>query len=150
MRFASERRRRDAVHVDLTAMIDVVFQLVLFLILTTTFEQEAERQQHPSGPAIDIRLPQSQGPAVSADTRDIQVWIGRDGTLYLNDEPTDRAALEARFAAAAAQDTSALVVIRADQGVAHGSVVAVMDLARRQGLSRLAIATEDPEVGSQP
>jgi len=128
-------RRPDPI-IDLTPMIDIVFQLVLFFMVTTTFK---------SSPAIQVDLPRSSRDVVVADRDDIFVWIARDGQTFLGDAAAGRASLAAAFAAAAAARLDTLVIIKADQGTDHGVVVAVMDLARSYGLTRLAIATEPGE-----
>ena len=130
-------RRPDPI-IDLTPMIDIVFQLVLFFMVTTTFK---------SSPAIQVDLPRSSRDVVVADREDIFVWIARDGQTFLGESPVDRSALAAAFATAAGARIDTLVIIKADRGTDHGAVVTVMDLARSYGLSRLAIATEpgDPE-----
>ena len=73
----------------------------------------------------------------------MQIWMTAEGAIYVDDRP-DRCGQPAQAARAprpaAAPNTT--VVIKADQGVTHGRVVGVMDLARGLGLSRLAIATE--------
>lgn len=136
------RARRDEIHIDLTPMIDVVFQLVLFLLLSTTFKkEEAEQNAGEKAPGIQVDLPKSSSQAVLSDPDDVTVWIASDGGTYLDDQRRSNAELRSAFRAAAAKNSGTLVIIKADQGVAHGSVVAVMDLARAAGLTRLAIAT---------
>jgi biopolymer transport protein ExbD len=127
-------RRPDPI-VDLTPMIDVVFQLVLFFMVTTTFR---------TSPAIQVDLPRAAQDVVLADRDDLLVWIGVDGAMYLDDVAVDDAVLDVALARAAARDPETLVILKADRGTEHGAVVRVMDLARGHGLTRLAIAT-DPE-----
>jgi biopolymer transport protein ExbD len=129
--------RRPDPMVDLTPMIDIVFQLVLFFMVTTTFK---------SSPAIQIDLPRSSRDLVVAERDDVLIWVAVDGALFLDQRPVGWTELGARLAAAAAARDDTLVILKADRGVEHGRVVAVMDLARGYGLTRLAIATE-PERG---
>jgi biopolymer transport protein ExbD len=123
-------------------MIDVVFQLVLFFMVSTTFV---------STPGIQVDLPRSSAQILQATDDDLNVWLScvpsggaacGSTKLHLGSEPTTLAQLSATFQAAAAEDLETLVVLKADQGVAHGDVVRVMDAARGTGLTRLAIATE--------
>jgi biopolymer transport protein ExbD len=65
-----------------------------------------------------------------------------DGAIYVDDKAVSAQSLRSVFQSRARQDPNTLVVIKADAGVSHGRVVAVMDQARAQGLTRLAIATE--------
>lgn len=151
MNFGRRGGRREIMHLDLTPMIDVVFQLVLFLLLATTFKREEESYRAEGegklAPGIQVDLPRASAEAVLADKKDINVWITQQGQMFLDDQAVDIATLRSRFHDAAAADPSTLVIVKADAGVTHGSVVRVMDLARNQGLTRLAIATENPDAG---
>ncbi len=114
-------------------MIDVVFQLLLFFMVTTTFI---------SSPGIQVDLPRSSSEVVISDKKDINIWMTNEGAVYADDEPVTTAELLQLFQRRARADPNTMVVIKADQGVSHGRVVGVMDIARNQGLSKLAIATE--------
>ncbi len=138
-------RRPDPV-IDVTPMIDIVFQLVLFFMVSTTFI---------NAPGLQVDLPRSSSQMVISDTRDIAVWMTcgerlagggcKPGSVYVNDKPVTVERLEQIFESSAARDPDTLVVIKADTGVQHGRVVQIMDLARGEGLTRLAIATEVAE-----
>lgn len=134
MKFAAKRRPDPLV--DITPMIDIVFQLVLFFMVSTTFI---------SAPGIQVDLPRSSAQTVLTEKREINVWMTPQGAVYVDDEPMTGEELRTRFRQAAERDTGTLVIIKADTAVEHGRVVTVMDLARSEGLARLAIATEtDP------
>lgn len=131
MRFVAGRRPDPVI--DVTPMIDVVFQLVLFFMVSTNFVQS---------PGIQVDLPRSSAQTVLSDDKDINVWMTLDGAVFVDDEPVDVSALVDLFRDRGRADPNTLVVIKADTGVSHGRVVAVMDQARAQGLTRLAIATD--------
>lgn len=134
MRFSVPRR--DDPVIDVTPMIDVVFQLLLFFMVTTTFI---------SSPGIQVDLPRSSSDVVLGKDDDIDIWMTAEGAVYANDVPVDTAELLALFQRRAKGDPNTMVVIKADRGVRHGRVVGVMDMARGQGLTRLAIATDASE-----
>ena len=67
------------------------------------------------------------------------------GAIYVDDQPVTLEQLESRLTRVGEQSPDTLIIIKADTGVGHGRVVAVMDLARSLGLSKLAIATEPNE-----
>jgi biopolymer transport protein ExbD len=125
-------RRPDPI-VDITPMIDIVFQLVLFFMVSTTFK---------SAPGIQVDLPRSSQDVVVADKDDLNIWMTLDGAIFVDDQPVDVARLKTILERTAERNPETLVVIKADTGVEHGRVVTVMDMARLRGLSRLAIATE--------
>lgn len=138
MRFRAPSRRRAPAAVDVTPMLDVVFQLVLFFMVTTNFVSSPE--------GIQVDLPRASAQVVVAEAEDVQIWLSKDGAVFVGDAPVDLAGLKEVLLAAAKRDPSTLVVVKADANVSHGRVVTVMDLARSYGLTRLAIAT-DPEGG---
>lgn len=135
--FGTARRPDPAI--DLTPMIDVIFQLVLFFMVTMN---QATYDALNAAPGIEVDLPRASAEAVISDARDISLWMARDGAVYADEVSVSTPELVQILRARARVDPSTQVVIKADQGVPHGRVVAVMDLARNQGLTRLAIATE--------
>ena len=131
MNFSS--RRRDEGTVDVTPLIDIIFQLVLFFMVSTTFV---------TTPGIQVELPQSSSQTILREDNDIEIWVTREGSVQVDDAPVDWAGLRSSLATARQNNPSTLVIVKADKEVDHGRVVAVLDLARSLGLSQLAIATE--------
>lgn len=131
MRFSVSRRADPTI--DVTPMIDVVFQLLIFFMVTTTFI---------TSQGIQVDLPRSSAQVVLSEKKDLNVLITQDGAVYLDDVAVTSDGLASALQRRAKVEPNAQVVIKADQGVSHGRVVAVMDLARSHGLTRLAIATE--------
>lgn len=126
-------RRREESRVDVTPLIDVIFQLVLFFMVSTTFI---------SSPGIQVDLPRSSAQTIIRERQDLNVWMTTDGAVFLEEQPMTWEALGRSFDQAALNDPNTMIIIKADAKVDHGRVVAVMDLARGKGLTRLAIATE--------
>ena len=134
MRFTTTRRADPVI--DVTPMIDIVFQLVLFFMVSTTFVQT---------PGIQVDLPRSSAQTVLADDTDINIWMTVEGAVYVDDVAVTTGELRSLLEARAKVDPNTMVVLKADTGVDHGKVVVVMDLARAFGLTKIAIATELPE-----
>ena len=132
MNFGSAHRRADLV-VDVTPLIDIIFQLVLFFMVSTTFV---------TSPGIQVDLPRSSAQTIIREKKDENVWVTHDGAVYVDDQPVDWKGLARAFDVAVQDDPTTMVIVKADKDVGHGRVVAVMDLARSKGLTRLAIATE--------
>lgn len=132
------RSRREGPRVDVTPLIDIIFQLVLFFMVSTTFV---------TSPGIQVDLPRSSAQTILRDRDDVNIWVTADGAVYVDDDPVDWTGLRAALESASVENPSTLVIVKADEAVDHGRVVAVMDLARSFGLSRLAIATEAGGVG---
>lgn len=133
MDFSSPRRRAPLI-LELTPLIDVVFLLLIFFMVSTTFVNQ------PAG--IQVDLPRSENRDVIPEGADVSLHLAADGRILFEDEAITGEQLQSRLAAAAREDPSTLVVLRADEALAHGRVVAVMDLARSLGLTSFAIATE--------
>lgn len=131
MKFALARREDP--RIDVTPMIDIVFQLVLFFMVSTTFA---------SAPGFEVELPSASSQTVVNQEEELEIWITLDGTVVVGDAPMETMAFESWLEDRAEKAPNAMVVLKADVGVSHGRVVEVMDLARTAGLTRLAIATE--------
>jgi len=123
--------------INLTSLIDVVFLLLIFFMVSTTFERQA---------ALRIDLPEAstleQQPA---DPHKIELVIDRNGRMFVNDRELvdDRpATIRAAFVEVAGTERDLPVVIRADADTPHHFVVTAMDVTGQLGFTRLSIATE--------
>ncbi|PCM45539.1 ExbD/TolR family protein [Marinobacter sp. ANT_B65] len=131
------RQRSQEVGVDLTPLIDVVFLLLIFFMVSTTFTRESHLQ---------VELPEASGePASPAEVKQIDVVINAEGQYVLNDKAlvnNRRETLERGVSELAEGDTALPFIITADARTAHEYVVRAMDVAGRLGFSRLSITTE--------
>ena len=130
MRF--RKARRESVTLDITPLIDCVFLLLIFFMLSTTFVV---------APGIRINLPQAHAEPVRHERQDLRVKVDAQGNVYVGDQRTSADDLVGRFRDTARADRDTLVVIEADKETPHKHVVDVMDRAKSAGLHRLAIAT---------
>ena len=132
-----KRQRSQEVAMDLTPLIDVVFLLLIFFMVSTTFTRESHLQ---------VELPQASGnPAPPAEVEQIDVVISADGQYLLNDKPlvnNRRETLERGIRELADADTSLPFIITADARTPHEFVVRAMDAAGRLGFAKLSITTE--------
>jgi biopolymer transport protein ExbD len=131
MNFKRERRRRGIVALEVTPLVDIVFLLLIFFLLTATYVKN---------PNLDINLPKASINQVTSHKRDITIAIRKDGELRYDNQEVAPEKLEGILRAEFAEDQESIVVIRADEGTRHGKVVEVMDLAKRVGFAKLAIA----------
>jgi len=119
---------------NLTPMIDVIFQLLIFFMVATTF-QDPERE-------MDLDLPQAQsGSALETELDEIVINVKRDGSLILSGETVDRETLGRLLSSAAERDPDTPVTIRGDRLVHHEDVVSVMDACGLAGLTSLSLGT---------
>jgi biopolymer transport protein ExbD len=121
--------------INIVPMIDVIFAILAFFIMSTLFLTRSE--------GLPVNLP---GAATSQSQPQSQtvVTIDASGRLALNRQAVDLETLEAQVRGLALTGQQPFVVINADQAVAHGQVVAVMDRLRRIEGVRMAIATQRP------
>jgi biopolymer transport protein ExbD len=121
--------------INIVPMIDVIFAILTFFIMSTLFLTRSE--------GLPVNLP---GAATSQSQPQSQtvVTIEASGALSLNRQAVDLETLEAQVRGLALAGQQPFVVINADQAVTHGKVVAVMDRLRRIEGVRMAIATQRP------
>jgi biopolymer transport protein ExbD len=127
--------------INITPLTDIFLVLLIIFMVTTTAIAEAGSQ---SG-GLEVNLPRGGARTGGPAPHDLAVAVLEDGRTVVGGKALDEGALAAAFEAAAKENAATVVLVQADAGVAHGRVVAVMDLARRKGLSRLAIATRVDE-----
>jgi biopolymer transport protein ExbD len=120
--------------INITPLTDIFLVLLIIFMVTTTAIHQADRA------GFEVSLPRA-GKGAAAPAQDLTVAILADGRTVLGGRVLDAAALGEVFEAARARSAATVLLLQADEGVAHGRVVAVMDLARQHGLTRLAIAT---------
>ncbi|MBR1404021.1 MAG: biopolymer transporter ExbD [Treponema sp.] len=129
-------RKKRGVNVDLTPMIDVVFQLILFFLVSTTFAVL---------PAINVNLPESST-AQGADIAGITITMQSNGKMWFNDEQVSFTTLGERLASF---DTEGRkkdeypVTLEADENVTNGSIVKVFDVLRTEGFVSINLRTTD-------
>jgi len=128
-------RDDDEVVLDMTPLIDMVFQLLIFFLLTTTFSLNVKE----NGLLLD--LPQAKAAQIPSMASQVKVGVLEDGRLMLGGQAVSEEKLRAGLAEVARQNPDIMLVLQADQRVEHQRVVRVMDLAAGLGLRRLGIAT---------
>lgn len=128
--FNRKKRKIDA-QLNVTPLVDVVLQLVLFFMVSTTFIVQS---------GIKITLPTTTVKEVQP-IRDLVVSISKDGAMYLNRDPVTINTLSGKLKKIGNLQEK-LLIIKADKKVYHGVVVNVMDIAKTNGLNKIVIATE--------
>jgi biopolymer transport protein ExbD len=133
------RRARQDVNIDLVPLIDVVFMLLLFFMVSTTFLKETE---------LEVDLPEATAEARSVENDVIEITIGADGAYAVNGRMlvnNQLATLMKALRQVSEGDTHRRLVITADADARHQDVVTAMDAAGQLGLTRLSITTRNPE-----
>jgi biopolymer transport protein ExbD len=132
------KKKGVSVSVDLTPMIDVVFQLILFFLVSTTFAVL---------PGISLSLPQSST-AQNTDVAGITITVESSGTVWFNKEPVTYESLAknlAVFDTGAVKKDTYPVTLEAADTVTNGTIVHIFDILRENGFSAVNLRTTDHE-----
>ena len=130
-------RRREEPDVNLTPLIDVVFLLLIFFMVSTTFNKQSE---------ISIQLPQAAGETQQDKRVVIEVSIDAEGRYYVNHQQlinTQLDTLKRAMQTQAGKEKEPKLIISADRRTPHGAVVQAMDAARQLGFVHLTFATQN-------
>lgn len=134
------RKPREPVDINLAPLIDVVFILLLFFVVTTTFTRETQLK-------VDLPEAVSGTPAETVKTP-LEILIAVDGSFALNGKSllkNDLATLMEALRVASAGDQSLPVMLSADGQAPHQAVVTAMDAAAKLGFARLRITTVEAQ-----
>jgi len=129
-------RNSDDVELNLTPLIDVVFLLLIFFMVSTTFVKKSE---------IKLDLPEASSTVVPDDQEMVKISIDAKGRYFINEIPlvnSQTETLEKAIKEAAGENKDPMIVINADKQTTHQSVVTVLDTARRLDFLRITFATE--------
>ncbi len=141
MKFQS--RKREDIDLNLTPLIDVVFLLLIFFMVSTTFQKESELQVH---------LPEASQAPVTVPDKSIEISINTTGQYFLNGRELTNNRLETLRSAIqtlTGGQRDMPLIIRADALTPHQAVVTAMDAAAQLGMRRLSIATSQADQAGQ-
>jgi biopolymer transport protein ExbD len=128
----SRRRDRMKVEIPLTSLIDIVFLLLIYFLLTTNFMVDE---------GIKIKLPQAKAAAPQTEEV-VTVYVDQQGRAFLGTREVSLAELFDQLKEIIGRQEDKLVVVRADRSVILNKAVKVMDVAKAAGAGRLCLATE--------
>ncbi len=127
-------REQPQSEVNMTPMLDVVFIMLIFFIVTASFVKEA---------GVDVSRPPAET-AVSKDKGNILVAITENGQIWVDRRQVDPRSLRASIERLHGENPQGQVVIQADKKSENALLVAVMDAAKRAGINNISIAAEGP------
>lgn len=136
MKFRPEHKGRGAI-INVTTLIDVMFLLLIFFMVTSTFKNQ---------PAINLVLPRSATATETVDTPSV-LYLTSDDKIYLNDTLVDEASLPKLLGKLRVSKDEDRMVLRADENATHGRVVALIDTIKQSGFTRVSLSARAP--GSQ-
>ena len=135
------RKARENVEINLASLIDVVFILLLFFVVTTTFTRETQLK-------VDLPEAASGTPPQPSELKTLEVLIGVDGGSSLNGQTLLKSDLPSLMSALQKEsegDNSLPVVISADAKTPHQAVITAMDAAGKLGFAHLRITTVEAQ-----
>lgn len=124
----------------MTPLIDVVFLLLIFFMVTTTFSRNTN---------ILINLPEASGETSEQEPVEIEILVAQNGTYSINGRQLVNAQIETLMRTVAdvsGGDTTIPLIITADANTSHQSVVTAMDAVAQLGFTSLNIATREPDM----
>lgn len=133
------RQSQDEVNINLTPLIDVVFLLLIFFMVSTTFTKETR---------LSLELPEAEGEPVASERQILEITVSANGRYavqgknLVNSKPTT---LRKALQEVSNSNSKLPLVIVADAQAPHQAVVTAMDVAGKLGFVNLSIATMQPD-----
>ena len=125
----------DEPDVNLTPLIDVVFLLLIFFMVSTTFEHQSR---------IQVELPEASAEPTTPEAESLEIIVDAQGRYFIGEEQVVNTQLKTLMGAIAkviGDRTDMPVIVRADANSPHQSVVTVLDATSQLGLTRISLAT---------
>jgi len=123
------------VTLNLTSLIDVLFILIIFFTVSSTFLEQ---------PGIELNLPEAES-SEGHTVQKIVIYVDKNKNVFLNDEivSVNNLINELQNLASFQKDKS--ITIKADSEVTHGMIIGIMDILRKQGIYKIVVSTIKPE-----
>ena len=132
MRLGRRHTKTDEAQIDLTSMLDIVFIMLIFFIVTSSFVRES---------GVEVNTPKASH-AVSQKSSSIFVAITSSNDIYIDKRVVDSERVQATLENLVLDKPNSSLVIQADKHAYNGTVVEVMDAAKGAGIKNIALAAE--------
>lgn len=136
-----QEEREEEPEINLTSLIDVVFLLLIFFMVSTTFERQA---------LLRLNLPEASTAETENVPEIVEFIVTEDGRLFVGDQELvdqRQATVQAAIAQRFRDNPEAVLVVRADGEAPHRLVVRVLDSAAAEGIRRVSIAAVEGDSG---
>lgn len=134
MRLGKRHSDNDEAQIDLTSMLDIVFIMLIFFIVTSSFVRES---------GVEVNRPQASNVAAQKDAG-IFIAITAANDIYIDKRIVDVERVQASVERLLLEQPEASLVIQADEYAYNGTVIKVMDAAKAAGVKNIALAAEKP------
>ena len=132
MRF--RREEEDNFSLDMTPMIDVVFLLIIFFMVSTVFVDFSRK--------MDINLPTSKSSTLDESAKTLEVEMLKDKKIFLSGKLVTLLGLETTLAKMELKDKKPTAIIRADKSLPYGDVIQVMGILQKKGIPDISVAVK--------
>lgn len=120
--------------IDMTPMLDIVFIMLIFFIVTTSFAREK---------GMEVNRPKDQQQQVQTESDAVSILINASGQIYMNNQLVDIERVNARISNYLAEVDTDVAVVKAAKAAPHGIVVKVLDQAAEAGIGTLSVAVDE-------
>ena len=128
-------KKKKNVSINITSLIDVMFLLLIFFMVSSTFIER---------PGMKLDLPEAETSETTL-VKDLNLQMPSDGTVVLNERDISIDNVLNEIKDAISKNNSTTLILQADKSIPHGSVVHVMDEAKKAGVKKIVIAISTPE-----
>ena len=132
-------KKPEELDVNITPLVDVVFLLLIFFMVSTTFDRQSE---------LNIELPEANGEISESEKKEIEIFIKQDGQYIINGQVLVNSKIDTlirNLREKSGGDESLRVIISADKQSTHQAVMTVMDAARQVGLIHITFSAVKSE-----
>jgi biopolymer transport protein ExbD len=139
-----DRRAEDEPEINLVPLIDVILVLIIFFVVTTTFDARS---------VLKLELPRAAGEAAQTQGRALSLLVNAEGRYFVDDREalrTDVESLKRTIGEVAGGDRDRPVLLRADARTPHQAVVTALDALGQLGFRRISIATAPEQRAAAP
>lgn len=134
MKIKSFTDREESPQVDLTPLIDVVFILLIFFILSANFQKES---------TIEVDRPSASSSTLKSESKILTVSVDRDQNIWFNGQNINLSQLQFLVKAQVTNSQTTNAIVNADRSLDTGTLISIIDTLRLSGLTNVAIATQD-------
>lgn len=134
MKIKSFTDREESPQVDLTPLIDVVFILLIFFILSANFQKES---------TIEVNRPSASSSTLKSESKILTVSVDRDQNIWFNGQNINLSQLQLQVKAQLTNSQTINAIVNADRSLDTGTLISIIDTLRLSGITNVAIATQD-------